>query len=231
MTVYLLPEEPFFPPVDEAEPDGLVAIGGDLSAERLIQAYASGIFPWFRNDDKVFWYSPDPRMVMFPGRFNVSGSMKRIIRTNRFTVRFDTAFDQVIRGCADAPRPGQDGTWISGEFIEAYIALHKLGLAHSVEVFSQEELIGGLYGVSLGAAFFGESMFSALSNTSKVAFHALVQLCLQQEFMFIDCQVETDHLLGLGAQPVERSAYLQLLDAALKMPTIQGPWTREKTVG
>jgi len=224
MTVYLLPEEPFFPPVDEAEPDGLVAIGGDLSAERLLQAYAQGIFPWFREEEDVFWYSPDPRMVMFPELFKIHESLKRIIKSNRFNVKFDTVFDQVIRGCASSPRPGQDGTWISQDFIEAYIALHQRGFAHSIEVFYKENLVGGLYGVSLGAAFFGESMYFTMNNASKVAFHALVEHCRQYEFLFIDCQVETSHLMHLGASLIDRKGYLALLQKAMKKETTPGPW-------
>ena len=224
MTVYLLPEEPVFPPVDEAEPDGLVAIGGDLSAHRLLLAYAQGIFPWFKEEGKVYWYSPDPRMVMFPDRFRIPDSLKRIIRGNRFNIKFDTVFDQVIQGCAAAPRPGQDSTWISQDFIDAYIALHDLGFAHSVEVFYREELVGGLYGVSLGAAFFGESMFFTMNNASKVAFHALVERCRQYKFHFIDCQVETAHLLGLGASLTDRKEYLRILEKSLERKTIKGPW-------
>jgi leucyl/phenylalanyl-tRNA--protein transferase len=224
MTVYLLPEEPFFPPAEEADPDGLLAIGGDLSSERLIQAYASGIFPWFMEEDEVYWFSPDPRMVLFPDHFNVSDSLERIIKSRKFEIRFDTAFDQVIIGCASAPRPGQDGTWISHDFIEAYKALFERGFAHSVEVFCNKELVGGLYGVSLGAAFFGESMFFTMTNASKVAFHALAERCRQNKFRFIDCQVESPHLVMLGASTISRKDYLDLLDDALKENTLIGPW-------
>ncbi|MFZ4521531.1 MAG: leucyl/phenylalanyl-tRNA--protein transferase [Bacteroidales bacterium] len=224
MTVYLLPEEPVFPPVDEAEPDGLVAIGGDLSAERLLQAYSQGIFPWFTSDEEIYWFSPEPRLIMYPDQFKISGSLKRIIRSNSFTVRFDTVFEQVIRGCAEAARPGQEGTWISEDFINAYLELHTLGFAHSIEVFHNGQLAGGLYGLSLGAAFFGESMFFRMSNASKVAYNALVGWCLKHKFRFIDCQMETSHLLGLGATPVERQFYLRLLEESLKEVTIKGPW-------
>ncbi|MEI7895606.1 MAG: leucyl/phenylalanyl-tRNA--protein transferase [bacterium] len=224
MTVYLLPEEPVFPPVDEAEPDGLIAIGGDLSPERLINAYANGIFPWFMEEGDVFWYSPDPRMVMFPEQFRIPGSLKRIIRSNRFSVKFDTAFGKVIRECADAPRPGQDGTWISQEFIDGYEKLHELGYAHSAEVYCQEELVGGLYGVSLGAAFFGESMFFKMNNASKVAFSALVDRCRQYGFRFIDCQVETSHLLNLGAKLIKRNDYLRMLVKTMESHSVTGTW-------
>ncbi len=224
MAVYYLPEEPFFPPVDEAEPNGLVAIGGDLSVERLLQAYSSGIFPWFMEEDTVFWFSPDPRMILFPDQVKTSDSLMRIIRSNRFKVTFDTLFDQVIRRCASAARPGQDGTWISQEFIDAYIALHQKGFAHSVEVCYQDELVGGLYGVSLGAAFFGESMFYSASNASKVAFHALVERCRQSGFSFIDCQMETSHLLRLGAKLLLRKTYLEMLEDAMRKSTYKGSW-------
>ena len=224
MTVYLLPEEPFFPPVDEADPDGLIAVGGDLSMERLLQAYAHGIFPWFTQEEDVFWYSPDPRMVMFPEDFKISDSLNRIIRGKKFSIRFDTAFQQVIRACAEAPRPGQDGTWISPDFIEAYTALHKKGFAHSVEVFQGKVLAGGLYGVSIGSAFFGESMFFTVNNASKVAFHALVERCRQFGFKFIDCQVETPHLLRLGASLLKREKYMELLSSSLGGKTNTGPW-------
>ena len=224
MAVYILPEEPFFPPVEEAEPDGLIAIGGDLSVERLIQAYTKGIFPWFKDEDDIFWYSPDPRMILFPDQYRISDSLKRIIRSNMFRVKYDTVFEQVIRGCATATRPDQDGTWIGEDFIQAYIMLHTRGFAHSVEVFYKEELVGGLYGVSLGAAFFGESMFYTMNNASKVAFNALVERCRQNKIRFIDCQVETSHLMGFGATLVPRNNYLSLLQESLKKEILTNPW-------
>ncbi|MEI7661454.1 MAG: leucyl/phenylalanyl-tRNA--protein transferase [Bacteroidota bacterium] len=224
MTVYLLPDEPFFPPVEEAEPDGLIAIGGDLSVTRLLQAYAQGIFPWFLEDEDYFWYSPDPRMVLFPEQYRLPASLKRIINSNRFEVRTDTGFARVIRSCSEAGRTGQDGTWISGEFIDAYTELYNHGYAHSVETYFQGELVGGLYGVSIGAAFFGESMFFKMSNASKVAFHGLVELSKKLEFRFIDCQVETSHLTSMGARLVARRDYLELLTEAIKKPTLKGPW-------
>jgi leucyl/phenylalanyl-tRNA--protein transferase len=224
MTVYLLPEEPFFPSLEEAEPDGLVAIGGDLSTERLLQAYASGIFPWFMEEGEIFWYSPDPRLVLFPDRFRLSGSLARIIRSNRFTIRFDSAFSEVILNCSEAPRPSQEGTWISHEFIEAYTRLHKMGFAHSVEVYAGHKLAGGLYGISLGAAFFGESMFSKVNNASKAAFHALAERCSEFGFGFIDCQVDSEHLRKMGASLVTRQDYLLMLKESMKSVTIKGPW-------
>ena len=224
MPVYLLPEEPFFPPVDEAEPDGLIAVGGDLSVNRLIQAYAHGIFPWFVNEDEFYWFSPDPRLVMFPEQFKISDSLRRIVKSDLFEVRFDTNFGKVIRACSAANRPGQDGSWISTEFIQAYTELHLHGYAHSVETYFKGKLVGGLYGVSLGAAFFGESMFFSKSNASKVAFCSLVDYCKLHNFRFIDCQVATSHLVSLGAKPVPRKDYLEKLDEALKKPTVKGPW-------
>jgi leucyl/phenylalanyl-tRNA---protein transferase len=224
MTVYLLPDEPVFPPVDEAEPDGLVAIGGDLSVARLLQAYAQGIFPWFVDEDDFFWYSPDPRLVLFPEQYKAPDSLRRIVKKNLFEVRIDTDFEQVVRSCSLAERPRQDGTWITSEFIEAYTALHHKGFAHSIETYCQGALVGGLYGVSIGAAFFGESMFFSMSNASKVAFHHLVGHCKQLKLKFIDCQVETSHLMSLGARLVPRKDYLAMLDEAIKQPTFRGAW-------
>jgi leucyl/phenylalanyl-tRNA--protein transferase len=216
VAIYILPDEPVFPPVEEAEPDGLIAIGGDLSVKRLMTAYSQGIFPWFMEDEDIFWYSPDPRMVLFPDKFKVSESLDRIIRSHLFEVRIDTVFDQVIEACSKALRPGQDGTWISSAFIEAYQRLYDLGYAHSVETFKDDKLVGGLYGVTLGTAFFGESMFFTENNASKIALHHLVEHCKESGFKFIDCQVETEHLKRFGAIHVPRAEYLILLDSAKK---------------
>ena len=224
MAVYLLPEEPVFPPVNEAEPDGLVAIGGDLSSARLLAAYASGIFPWFMEEDDIFWFSPDPRMVLLPENFKISESLHRKIHSNQFEVRFDTVFDQVIGACAEMVRPGQDGTWITPAFIDAYQKLYDLGFAHSVETFRNDKLVGGLYGVSIGAAFFGESMFFWSGNASKIALHRLVERCKEFGIQFIDCQVESEHLLRLGAHAIPREEYLTLLAAAMKINSHKGRW-------
>lgn len=224
MTVYLLPEEPVFPDAREAEPDGLIAIGGDLNPERLLQAYSGGIFPWFIEAGEVYWFSPDPRLIMYPNQFRISDSMKRTIRTGRFEVKFDTAFEAVINRCAEAPRPGQEGTWINADFINAYISLYKHGFAHSVEVYQNQALVGGLYGVSLGTAFFGESMFHRVKDASKVAFHALTERCKSYNFNFIDCQVESQHLISLGASLTARNDYLKMLELALKGKTFRGSW-------
>ncbi|MCX6282941.1 MAG: leucyl/phenylalanyl-tRNA--protein transferase [Bacteroidetes bacterium] len=223
MPVYLLPEEPVFPPPSEAEPDGLLAIGGDLSPERLLKAYADGIFPWFREEEDIFWFSPDPRMVLFPCELKVSESLSRLIRSGKFEIRIDGSFQQVIEACAEAPREGQDGTWIDRDFIEAYIKLHKLGFAHSFEAFLNGELAGG-YGVSIGRVFFGESMFHKVNGASKVAFCYMVEKIKTWQFHFIDCQVETDLLLSFGARPVPRTEYLERLKTAAVFPTYQGPW-------
>ncbi len=229
MTVYLLPKEPIFPPVEDAEDDGLIAIGGDLSVERLIEAYASGIFPWFMEEDEVYWYSPNPRLVLYPDKFRKSESLNRILRSDWFEVRFDTRFDEVIKVCASIERPGEHGTWISEEFINAYTKLHHLGLAHSVETYFQGKLVGGLYGISLGSAFFGESMFYKKANASKVAFAFLVEYCRRLEFKFIDCQVESNHLIKLGATPIPRANYLKLLEEALNTPTMNKYWKNDLT--
>jgi len=221
MPVFLLTDEPVFPPADIAESDGLLAIGGDLSVQRLMTAYTHGIFPWFIEDGKVFWFSPDPRTVIFPEKFNPSKSLKRIWKSKKFEIRFDTAFRQVIENCSEVPRPGQEGTWISDEFIEAYTNLHRLGYAHSVETYYQGSLVGGLYGVSQGAAFFGESMFHLMPDASKIALLQLVERLKSLHFTMIDAQVETPLMLSLGAELISRKRYLDLLSNALKSPIIR----------
>ncbi len=224
MTVFLLPREPVFPPPEEAEADGLIAMGGDLTSARLLNSYSSGIFPWFDDGQTIFWYSPDPRMVIFPEQFKLPRSLGRIIRKGNFEIRYDTVFDEVITSCAMMVRPDQDGTWISENFIRAYGALYDQGYAHSVEVFLDNTLAGGLYGISLGTAFFGESMFHTVKDASKVALHALVEKCKFWKFRFIDCQVETEHLRALGAVNIPRTEYLSLLKESLKYPTRKGRW-------
>ncbi len=224
MTVYLLNEEPIFPPPSEAEPDGLIALGGDLSPLRLLNAYAEGIFPWFRDEEDVFWFSPDPRMLLFPHDLKISASLKRVIRSGKFEVRCDTVFRDVIEGCASAFRQDQDGTWIDREFIDAYSELHRLGYAHSFETFTHGELCGGLYGVSVGRAFFGESMFHKTTDASKVAFCAMVEKIKTWQFDFVDCQVETDLVKRFGAKPVPRGDYLERLKKAISPPSLKGKW-------
>ena len=224
MPVYQLCEEVMFPPPAKASASGLLAVGGDLSPERLITAYAMGIFPWYDDDSPILWWSPPKRMILLPEEFHCSRSMMRFLRKRPFETSCDTDFRGVIEACADTPRPGQDGTWITRDMIEAYCRLHKMGIAHSFECREQGELVGGLYGVSLGAAFFGESMFSRRTNASKTAFAALVKFATDHGFLFVDCQNETPHLASLGAKPVTRRKFLNMLEKALELPTHQGVW-------
>ncbi|MCR4303485.1 MAG: leucyl/phenylalanyl-tRNA--protein transferase [Gallionella sp.] len=198
-----------FPPVEKAlrSPDGLLAAGGDLSVSRLLEAYRHGIFPWFNPGEPVLWWSPDPRMVLIPGEFRIARSLARVLRNRIFDVRTDTAFEQVMRACA-APRHGHDGTWIHEDMIAAYCALHRLGHAHSVEAWMDGRLAGGLYGVSIGHMFYGESMFSLVSNASKVAMAHLAAQLERWHFGMIDCQMKTPHLASLGAREIPRSEFI-----------------------
>ncbi len=197
-----------FPNPAFAEPDGLLAIGGDLTPERLIEAYRNGIFPWYDDDSPILWYSPHERFVLFPEELRISKSMRQVIRSGKFDITFDNAFADVIAACAASPRHGQDGTWITRDMQAAYNALHQLGQAHSVETWHEGKLVGGLYGVACGQVFCGESMFSHMANASKMA---LIALCQSQTYRLIDCQVHTDHLASLGARLIPRAAYLRLL--------------------
>lgn len=202
-----------FPPVEYAlrEPDGLLAVGGDLAPERILSAYRQGIFPWFSPGQPILWWSPDPRAVLLPEKLKVSRSLRKTINKGGFQVTFDTAFEQVIRACATTPRRGQPGTWITGEMQQAYIKLHRMGYAHSAESWSGDELVGGLYGLRLGRVFYGESMFSRRTDASKVAFVHLVRKLQEEGVMLIDCQVTTDHLLSLGAEEIPRRRFIELL--------------------
>lgn len=224
MPVFRLTDSLIFPPPDLADPDGLLAVGGDLSVKRLVLSYSMGIFPWYSNGEPILWWSPDPRLLLFPDEFKVSRSLRQTIRKGGFEVTMDTAFGDVIRRCAMVNRKQESGTWITGDMIEAYVALHKAGFAHSVEARFEGELVGGLYGVSLGGMFCGESMFADKSNASKVALAALVERCKEWGFKFIDCQVTTSHLVGLGAVEVPRKAFRDLLRKTLEMETRQGNW-------
>jgi leucyl/phenylalanyl-tRNA--protein transferase len=224
MPIYILDEEIRFPKPSLADKDGLLAVGGDLTPERLLTAYAHGIFPWFNDDTPIMWWSPDPRMILVPGEFKKSKSLKQTIRNGIFDVRFDEDFNAVIRHCATATRKHEDGTWIVPEMIEAYTTLHKMGFAHSVETYRDGKLAGGLYGVSLGRAFFGESMFYLERDASKVAMAALVELMISREFHFIDAQQRTEHLRSLGARPVPRNEFLEMLSKAVSLPSITGKW-------
>lgn len=231
MAIYRLGREVAFPDPALAEPDGLLAVGGDLSPERLLAAYAEGIFPWFDERSPILWWSPDPRLVLEPERLHVSRSLRRTIRRGVYRVTADGAFDEVIRRCAGSPRPGQRGTWITREMVSAYVRLHRLGFAHSFEAWEGEELAGGLYGVSLGGAFFGESMFADRTDASKVAFVRAVEWLAARGIRLVDCQVRTEHLVSLGAREIRRSEFLVRLAAALDAPTALGRWELEPAEG
>lgn len=224
MPVYQLSEEFIFPHPDLADESGLLAFGGDLSSERLVQAYANGIFPWYSEGEPILWWSPNPRMVLFPDRLKVSKSLKQSIKNKSYEVRFDTNFNAVIEHCSAVPREGQDGTWITEEMKRAYIQLHKKGIAHSVETYANEKLIGGLYGLSIGSAFFGESMFQTERDASKVSLYYLVEKVKEWNFTFIDAQVETDHMKRMGSENIPREKFLEILKIAIKAPTIKGKW-------
>ncbi|MDF1517434.1 MAG: leucyl/phenylalanyl-tRNA--protein transferase [Lutibacter sp.] len=209
--MYLLSKDLVFPPVYLANKDGLLAVGGDLSPERLLLAYKSGIFPWYNQGEPIIWYSPDPRMVLFPKNLKISKSMRQIIRKNQFRATFNQNFSEVIANCKNSYREGQGGTWITDEMEQAYINLHNLGVAKSVEVWEGNELVGGLYGIDLGHIFCGESMFSKVSNASKFAFIYLVQKLEKEHYTLIDCQVYNAHLDSLGAEEISREIFLTYL--------------------
>jgi leucyl/phenylalanyl-tRNA--protein transferase len=213
-----------FPNPRFASDEGLLAYGGDLSSTRILTAYRNGIFPWYSEGDPILWWSPDPRLVLYPENFRLRKSFRRVLRSGRFTVTFDHRFSDVIRYCAAVPREGQNGSWILPEMQEAYIRLHEEGYAHSVEVYKEGELVGGLYGLSMGKAFFGESMFSLVSDASKVAFKALSDVLGQRGYDFIDCQMRTDHMVGLGAIEVPREQFLYELEQTLQKPSHIGSW-------
>ena len=210
--MYFLLKELFFPDVSEADKHGILAVGGDLSPERLMLAYRSGIFPWFDRDEPILWWSPKERMVLFPDELKVSKSMRSILRKGLFTVTFNKDFRGVISNCSTVSRNGQQGTWISEEMIEAYVKLHELGYAKSVEVWQNNELVGGLYGIDLGDVFCGESMFSKVSNASKVAFITLVENLKIRQYKLVDCQVYNEHLESLGAREIEREEFMEILN-------------------
>jgi leucyl/phenylalanyl-tRNA--protein transferase len=226
MPVFRLDDRLEFPPVHLAE-DGLLAIGGDLRPERLLLGYTRGIFPWYAESLPILWHSPDPRMVMTSADLVVQRSLRKAIRRRPYELRMDTDFAGVLAGCATSPRPGQTGTWLIPEMVEAYGRLFELGLAHSIEAWAGGELVGGLYGVSLGSAFFGESMFARAPDASKIAFTACVRQLAAWGVHLIDCQVHTDHLERFGAYEVPRVRYLELLRIALDQPTRRGRWAFE----
>ena len=223
MPIYLLNSTLNFPPVEGAE-DGVVAVGGDLSMERLLLAYERGIFPWYNEGEPIIWHSPDPRFILLVDELHISKSMQRVLNSNRFSVSFDTDFSFVIKQCALTERKEQDGTWITNEMSAAYIELHKSGYAHSVEVWSNDKIVGGLYGVSLGKCFFAESMFHTESNASKFALIKLVELLKQKDFHFIDAQVHTSHVATLGAKNISREKFMKLVEKGLQHETWLGKW-------
>jgi leucyl/phenylalanyl-tRNA--protein transferase len=209
--LYFITKQLFFPPADEAGADGLLGVGGDLSPERLMLAYRSGIFPWFADDEPILWWSPDPRMVLFPAEVVITRSMKKVLRNGKFRVTFNQNFRDVIVNCRNVPRSGQVGTWITEEMVEAYLRLHELGHAKSVEVWQGDELVGGLYGVDLGHIFCGESMFSKVANASKIAFITLAAKLQLENYRLLDCQVHNDHLESLGAREIPRRDFMKIL--------------------
>lgn len=225
MPVTRLGSQLAFPPPEEAAPDGLLAVGGDLEPPRLLLAYSLGIFPWYEAGLPILWHCPDPRTVLLPSELCVSRSLRRTLRRAPYRLSLDASFESVIRACAETERPGQRGTWITPEMIDAYVRLHELGFAHSAEAWAGEELAGGVYGVSLGSCFFGESMFAAQPDASKVAFVALLRQLERWEFDLVDCQVRTEHLERFGAVGWSRSRFLATLDRSLEKETRRGPWS------
>ncbi len=224
MPVFYLSEKIYFPPPELSRKDGLLAIGGDLCTERLILAYQNGIFPWYSKEYPILWWSPDPRLVLYPDELHVSGSLEKILKQGRFSVTFDQNFYKIITECSFTKRKNQEGTWITQDMLDAYCLLHEEGFAHSVEVWKNEEIVGGLYGVSLGKCFFGESMFSRKSNASKVGFATLVSVLNKWAFSLIDCQVTTRHLVSFGAREISRRQFIVELRQALQSPTLRGKW-------
>jgi leucyl/phenylalanyl-tRNA--protein transferase len=215
-----------FPDLDEADESGLLALGGDLSIERLKLAYSKGIFPWYEKGMPILWWSPDPRMVLFPDKMIISHSLKQSIKKQQFTITIDKAFEQVIKNCAKTPRKGEKGTWITREMKNAYIDLHEAGYAHSAEAWLDGELVGGLYGVAIGKVYFGESMFHHVTNASKVAFYQLVEKLNKWNFKIIDAQVYTNHLESLGGEMIPRGEYIRILEKALLIDDVTGSWER-----
>lgn len=226
---WLDPTPVAFPPTHLAlkEPNGLLAVGGDLTPDWLRHAYSKGIFPWFSEDEPILWWTPSPRSVLFLNRINIRKSLRKVLKKTALKVTFDTQFDEVIEACAYAPRPGQDGTWITEEMLEAYRNLHQLGIAHSVEVWQGTTLVGGLYGVSIGRVFFGESMFSNVSNASKIGFTALCAHLSYWGFRMIDTQMETDHLNAFGAELINRDTFEHILKEDTVLEGKEHSWTVE----
>ncbi len=223
MPVFRLVKKPLFPPVAWSETNGLLAVGGDLSPERLLAAYAQGIFPWVGETDPILWWSPDPRLVLFPNRLHISRSMRHVLKQGNFQVTYDRCFREVITSCRKLRQEAGE-TWITEAMLEAYCRLHERGFAHSVETWQQGRLAGGLYGISLGACFFGESMFTRVSNASKVALITLTRTLQTRGFLLIDCQSDSQHLRSLGAELMPRQTFIKTIAAALEQTTQQGDW-------
>ncbi len=215
-----------FPDPELTDDEGLVAVGGELTPEYLISAYSAGIFPWFADGDPILWWSPNPRLVLYPDDFKVSKTLAKLVKSGRFELKIDADFNSVIRNCSKIERPDQLGSWITNEMIDAYNVLYDAGIAHSFETYFNDELVGGLYGLSLGKAFFGESMFFLERDASKFAFYHLVHWCKSHHFHFIDAQQPTDHLKSLGAREIERKVFLKELNEALNFETILGKWAK-----
>lgn len=224
MPIYWLTDDLAFPHPREANEDGVLAVGGDLSPERLLLAYSWGIFPWYNEYEPIVWWSPDPRCVLYPDKLKVSKSMRPYFNQRKFTITLDTDFEAVMRNCQQSSRGQQLGTWITEDMLAAYVRLHELGYAHSVEVWQASKLVGGLYGIALGRVFFGESMFTHVSNASKFGFISLVRLLQEKEFTLIDCQQETRHLMSLGAAGIPRATFLEHLQANQQIPSLVGSW-------
>lgn len=227
MRIPRLTKDLWFPPATASTREGVVAFGGDYRLERLLLAYRSGIFPWPHQGLPLLWFSPDPRFVLLPSHAHLGRSLRKRMRKSPYEIRADTAFSRVIRACGEVPRPGQDGTWVVEELVEGYEALHAEGFAHSIEAWRGDELVGGLYGVSLGAIFFGESMFAKAPDASKIAFATLLGNLVRWGFAIVDCQVYTDHLDRFGAEEWPRDVFLTVLERCLEAPTRRGPWTLE----
>lgn len=224
MTVYQIPTDLRFPDPHLADESGLLGVGGDLAVERLLLAYRSGIFPWYSDDQPILWWSPDPRMVLFPKELHIPKSLKKLLKNHPFVLRMDSAFEQVITQCMGVPRPGQDGTWITPEMKDAYMDLHLAGYAHSMEVWEGERLVGGLYGVAVGGVFCGESMFTLVPNASKIALVTLIEQLHTLGFTLLDCQVHTDHLERFGAKFISKSDYLTRLRDIAHVDIGVGSW-------
>ncbi len=225
MQLFQLGDELKFPPPDLANEEGILAFGGDLRPERIMLGYHHGIFPWYSSDTPILWWSPDPRFVLYPDELHVSKSTRQVLRKGIFEVTFDCAFEQVINACQQVPRPDQDGTWITDALKAAYIQIHQLGFAHSVEVWKEGELVGGLYGVNIGKVYFGESMFSLVSNASKIGFISLVNQLKKEGISLIDCQVETQYLHSLGGRNVPRHEFLKQLNYAIDDNSLNYSWS------